>query len=119
MWFHKRHLERAHEFYARHGGKALVLARFMPIVRTFAPIVAGMARMDYGRFVLYTLIGAVVWAIGLTWLGYAFGYYVGQVIDIDRVLLPVVGAIILISIAPTVIHLWRERSKSKATLTRA
>src|SRR5207302_3798199 len=59
MWFHKRHLMRAHEFYERHGGKALVIARFMPVVRTFAPVVAGMARMNYPGFVLYTVIGAI------------------------------------------------------------
>ena len=56
------HLLRAHEFYERHGGKALILARFIPIVRTFAPVVAGMAAMNYPRFILYTMVGAVVWA---------------------------------------------------------
>src|SRR5260370_4009143 len=68
IWFHKQNLVRAHEFYERHGGKALILARFMPVVRTFAPVVAGMARMEYSRFVLYTIVGAVVWAVGMAWL---------------------------------------------------
>src|SRR5258708_556027 len=63
LLFRRRHLERAHEFYERHGGKALILARFMPVVRTFAPVVAGMANMNYGRFVIYTLVGAVLLAI--------------------------------------------------------
>ena len=112
MWFHKRHLVRAHEFYERHGGKALVLARFMPIVRTFAPVVAGMAAMTYGRFVLYTVIGAVLWAVGMTW----FGYLLGNVID-PKYIEPIVVVIILVSIAPPIIHLLRERNKP--TLTRA
>jgi membrane-associated protein len=112
MWFHKKHLMRAHEFYERHGGKALVIARFMPIVRTFAPVVAGMAAMTYGAFVLYTVIGAVVWAVGMTW----FGYLLGNVID-PKYIEPLVAVIILVSIAPPIIHLIRERNK--ATLTRA
>jgi membrane-associated protein len=109
MWFHKRHLMRAHEFYERHGGKALILARFMPIVRTFAPVVAGMARMTYSRFVIYTIIGAAVWAIGVTWLGYFLGSLIP---DAGRYLEYIVAAIILVSIAPPIIHLLRERKKA-------
>lgn len=108
MWFHKRHLVRAHEFYERYGGKALILARFMPIVRTFAPVVAGMARMDYPKFVLYTIVGAVVWAIGMTWLGYFLGNFIP-----GRYLEYIVAVIIIVSIAPPVIHFLRERNRSK------
>jgi membrane-associated protein len=109
-FFHKKHLERAHAFYEQHGGKALVLARFMPVVRTFAPIVAGMARMSYGPFVLYTLIGAAVWAIGVTWAG----FYLGNAIpDVDKYLLPIIAVIIIASIAPSAIHLWRESRKER------
>jgi membrane-associated protein len=105
VFFHRKHLERAHEFYERHGGKALILARFMPVVRTFAPIVAGMAGMNYTRFVIYTLIGALVWAVGVTWAG----YYLGSAIpDVDKYLLPIVVLIIIVSVAPSVIHVWRE-----------
>jgi membrane-associated protein len=114
IWFHKRHLMRAHEFYERHGGKALVLARFMPVVRTFAPVVAGMALMTYMRFVMYTVIGAVVWAIGVTWLGYFLGSLVP---DAGKYLEYIVALIIIVSIAPPIIHLLRERNK--ASLTRA
>jgi membrane-associated protein len=112
IWFQKRHLVRAHEFYERHGGKALIIARFMPIVRTFAPVVAGMAGMDYRRFVLYTVIGAVVWAVGVTWLGFFLGSLIP---DAGRYLEYIVAAIIVVSIAPPVIHLLRERNRSKAT----
>jgi len=101
-FFHRKHLERAHAFYERHGGKALILARFMPVVRTFAPIVAGAGRMSYVPFVVYTLIGAVIWAVGVIWAG----FYLGSVIpDVDKYLLPIIGLIIVASIAPSVIHL--------------
>lgn len=112
MWFHRKHLMRAHEFYERHGGKALILARFIPIVRTFAPVVAGMAAMTYSRFVIYTVIGAVLWAVGMTWLGYFLGSFIPA-----SWLEPIVVLIIIVSIAPPVIHLLRERNKP--TLTRA
>ena len=106
MLFRKQHLVRAHEFYERHGGKALVLARFMPVVRTFAPVVAGLAAMNYPRFVAYTAIGAVVWAVGVTWLG----YFLGRLIpDAGKYLEYIVAAIILASIAPPIVHLIRER----------
>src|SRR5438105_1901335 len=92
MWFHKRHLLRAHEFYERHGGKALIVARFMPIVRTFAPVVAGMASMNYPGFVAYTIVGALVWAVGVTWLG----YFLGSVIPEAGRYLEYIVALILI-----------------------
>jgi len=114
IWFHKRHLQRAHEFYERHGGKALIIARFMPIVRTFAPVVAGMAAMDYVRFVVYTVIGAVLWAIGVTWLGYFLGSLIP---DAGKYLEYIVAVIIVVSVAPPIIHFLRERNKP--TLTRA
>ena len=108
MWFHKQHLVRAHEFYERHGGKALVIARFMPVVRTFAPVVAGVARMNYPGFVVYTILGAIAWAVGLTWLG----YFLGSVIP-GKYLEYIVALIIIVSIAPPVIHFLRERNRSK------
>jgi membrane-associated protein len=110
MLFRKQHLVRAHEFYERHGGKALILARFMPVVRTFAPVVAGVASMDYGRFVVYTAIGAVVWAVGMLWLGYFLGSLIP---DAGKYLEYIVAVIILVSIAPPIIHLLRERSAKR------
>jgi membrane-associated protein len=115
LLFRKQNLVRAHEFYEQHGGKALILARFMPVVRTFAPVVAGMASMDYRRFVGYTVLGAVVWAVGVTWLGYFLGSLIP---DAGKYLEYIVAAIIIVSIAPPVIHLWRERRKSNEVLTR-
>ncbi len=113
--FRKQHLVRAHEFYERHGGKALIIARFMPVVRTFAPVVAGMAAMDYRRFVVYTVVGAVVWAVGMSWLGFFLGSLIP---DAGKYLEYIVALIIVVSIAPPIIHLLRERQRNKATLTR-
>ena len=115
LLFRRRHLERAHEFYERHGGKALILARFMPVIRTFAPVVAGMASMGYRRFVVYTVVGAALWAVGVTWAGYFLGRAYP---DAAKYLEYIVAAIILASIAPPIIHLLRERQRSKARLTR-
>jgi membrane-associated protein len=113
--FRKQHLVRAHEFYERHGGKALIIARFIPVVRTFAPVVAGMAAMDYRRFVVYTVVGAVVWAVGMSWLGFFLGSLIP---DAGKYLEYIVALIIVVSIAPPIIHLLRERQRNKATLTR-
>jgi membrane-associated protein len=114
LWFRKQHLLRAHAFYERHGGKALILARFMPIVRTFAPVVAGMATMNYRGFVAYSVIGAVVWAMGVTWLGYFLGSLIPEA---GKYLEYIVAIIIVVSVAPPIIHFLRERNR--ASLTRA
>jgi membrane-associated protein len=116
FWFHRRHLQRAHEFYERYGARALILARFMPVVRTFAPVVAGVAAMDYRRFVVYTIVGAVLWAVGVTWAGYFLGSLIP---DASKYLEYIVALIVVVSIAPPIIHLLRERARSKASLTRA
>lgn len=103
--FHKKHLVTAQKFYEKHGKKTIVLARFLPIVRTFAPIVAGIGKMNYRVFFRYNLIGGFVWTFGVTLLG----YFLGRVIpDVDKYLLPIILLIIIVSLAPTVIHLYRE-----------
>ena len=107
LFFRRSHLHRAAEFYERHGGKTIILARFMPIVRTFAPIVAGAGEMRYASFLFYNLIGGALWALGLTGLGYFLG---SAVPNVDRYLLPIVGVIIIASIAPPVLHIWRNKN---------
>ncbi|MCA9908110.1 MAG: VTT domain-containing protein, partial [Anaerolineae bacterium] len=85
--FNKANLLRAEAFYEKHGGKAIVLARFMPIVRTFAPIVAGIGTMEYRRFVSYNIVGGLLWAVGVT----SAGFLLGNVIpDVDKYLLPII-----------------------------
>lgn len=104
-----KHLERAHAFYEKYGGKTIILARFMPIVRTFAPFVAGMGSMSYGKFFLYNVVGAAVWVGSFTMLGYVFSQ---QPIVKNNFTL-VVLAIIVVSIIPAVIEIIRARSRSK------
>jgi membrane-associated protein len=108
-FFKRSHLERAEAFYARHGGKTIVLARFVPFVRTFAPSVAGAARMPYPRFALYNVAGGVAWVVSITLLGYLLGEAAP---DIDLLLLPMLGGIVLISLLLPPLHLWRERRAS-------
>jgi membrane-associated protein len=123
--FHKQHLVRAQTFYDRHGGKALILARFMPIVRTFAPVVAGMGSMNYPRFIAYTAVGAVAWGVGMVLLGYFLGSLLGE--NGGKYIEYIVVLIFIVSVVPPVVHLLRERAKeranardeSKSTLTRA
>jgi membrane-associated protein len=111
--FHKKHLLRAEAFYEKHGGKAIVLARFMPVVRTFAPIVAGMGSMRYDRFLAFNVIGGALWGSGVSLSGYYFGRWLVETLGIDpkqvdKILLPVIALIIVASVAPAAIHLWRE-----------
>ncbi len=103
--FNLEHLKRSEHFYDKYGGKTLILARFTPIVRTFAPVLAGVGKMPYRRFVIFNLVGGLVWSLSLPLLG----YYLGQRIpNIDRYLVPIIGLIILLSISPSLIHLFRH-----------
>lgn len=106
LLFHKAHIRRAQSFYEKHGAKTIMLARFVPIVRTFGPIVAGIAGMNYRSFMTYNILGAVLWTFGLTLGGYLFG---NLITDVDRYLLPVILAIIVISFLPAVWHIWKEK----------
>jgi membrane-associated protein len=103
--FKPENLERAEAFFEQHGGKALIFARFLPIVRTFTPIVAGAANMRYSRFALFNITGGFLWAVGVS----VAGYFLGSAIpNVDRYLLPIIMLVIAVSVAPTAIHIWRE-----------
>ena len=106
-WLNPKHLERAHAFYERHGGKTIIIARFLPIIRTYAPFVAGAAAMSYSRFALYNVAGAMLWVISL---GYA-GYFFGNLPVIRNNLTAVIFGIIILSILPGVIEIWRHRRR--------
>lgn len=110
--FHKKNLVKTQNFYDIHGKKALVLARFMPIVRTFAPIVAGIGSMQYKTFMSYNLIGGFLWTVGITLLG----YFLGKAIpadQIDKYLLPIILLIIVVSVVPSVWHIIKENRADK------
>ncbi|MDO8515051.1 MAG: VTT domain-containing protein [bacterium] len=105
-FFKKAHLEKAHAFYEKHGGKAIIIARFMPFVRTFAPIVAGTANMTYKKFLSYNIIGGILWGMGVT----TAGYVLGQVVpDVDKYLLPIIVLIIIVSVAPPAVAYVKNR----------
>jgi len=104
-FFKQEHLLRTQRFYERHGGKTIILARFLPIVRTFAPFVAGIGRMHYGRFWAYNAVGGILWVWGFGLLGYLFGNLPVVKKNFSLVIL----AIIVISVMPIVRELWRAR----------
>ena len=111
LLFKKKHLFRAHEFYQKHGGKTLVLARFMPIVRTFVPVVAGMAEMDYRSYTAYNVLGAVLWIWSMLFIGFVLGRYIpGVEHHIEKVII----AVIIVSLLPGLISWRRERARAAA-----
>jgi membrane-associated protein len=107
-FLNRRHLERTHQFYERYGSKTIVIARFVPIVRTFAPFVAGIGRMSYGRFLFYNVAGALLWIASLVMGGYLFG----NIPVVRRNFSLVVFAIIGLSILPALIELGRQRRRA-------
>lgn len=112
--FRKDHLMKAEAFYEKYGGKTIILARFVPVVRTFAPIVAGISQMHYRSFITYNLIGAALWAIGLPLLG----YFLGKLIpDIDQYLLPLIGLIVILSLIPPVLEILKSKEQREKIIT--
>lgn len=110
FWFKKKYLINAHGFYQNHGGKALLLGRLVPVLRTFIPIAAGMADMNYRRFTLYNLVGAVIWAVSLP----VAGYYIGTWLpDSNIYILPCVLVVVLISSSPAFYEWWKHKQKMK------
>jgi membrane-associated protein len=114
-FFKQEYVERAQGFFERHGPKTIILARFVPIVRTFAPILAGVGTMRYRTFVTFNLIGGLLWAVGVTMLGYLLG---GLIPDIDAYLLPIVAVIVLLSVIPIGLEWWKSRRRKAAEVSR-
>ncbi len=113
--FKKTHLEAAEKFYAKYGGKTVIFARFVPAIRTFAPIVAGASKMRYRTFLLFNIIGAFLWAVGVTYLGYSLGgWFESMGLEIDQVLLPMLLLIVFLSALPAIIHLIRNPDQMRA-----
>lgn len=109
--FRKRHLQRAHEFYEKYGGKTVILARFVPIIRTFCPPVAGAAEMSYGRYLAYDVVGGLLWGGGMVLVGYSLGR---QVPNISENIHYVIAVVIFLSLLPPIIGVLRARSSGSS-----
>lgn len=110
FFFKKKHAESARNFYDENGGKTIFLARFIPIVRTFAPIVAGVAKMNRQSFYIFSVVGGFVWVFGLI----LAGYFLGNAIDVDKYLLPIIIGIVVVSFLPVAHKYWADRRKAIA-----
>jgi membrane-associated protein len=111
FFFRRDHLIKTHEFYEKYGGQTIIIARFMPIVRTFAPVVAGAAEMTYRQFALYNVVGAVLWVMSMTLTGYFLGKAVPNV---EKHLHVLVAGVIFLSLLPAIIAWLRARMAKKA-----
>lgn len=112
--FKQEYVEKAQHYFEEHGSKTIVLARFVPVVRTFAPIVAGVGRMHYRTFVMYNVLGGFLWAVGITTLGYILGETIPS---IDKYLLPAIVVIIALSALPVLFEVRKARRESAAAAT--
>lgn len=104
--FRQEHIERAEKFYEKHGGKTIIMARFVPIVRTFAPMVAGMGKMPRKRFMFFNIIGGILWGGGVIMLGYWIG---SKVPWVEHFITPIILGVVVLSIAGSMIHVFKER----------
>jgi membrane-associated protein len=111
LLFNPRHVERTRRFYARHGAKTIVIARFVPIVRTFAPVVAGVGQMQYRRFLVYNAAGGVGWVLSMTWAGYLLGRAIP---NIREYMFWVVLVVIVLSVIPIGVEILKERRRRVA-----
>lgn len=103
--FHRDHLKKAEDFYEEHGGKTIILARFMPVIRTFAPIVAGIGRMEYRKFLMFNVVGGFIWAVCIPLMGYFLG---NAIPDIEKYLIPIILVIVLASVIPPLRQLAKD-----------
>jgi membrane-associated protein len=110
LLFNPDHLRRAHDFYEKHGGKTIIIARFMPVIRTFAPIVAGMGEMKYRRFLSFNVFGGLFWVISMT----GIGYFLGKIPGVREHIEIVIIIVVFLSILPGIIAFARERFKKKS-----
>lgn len=113
--FKQANIKRAQAFYEKHGGKTIIIARFIPIVRTFAPIVAGVGNMHYNKFLAYNLVGGFAWTYGVTYLGFFVGSGLQAAgIDVDSIILPFVFLIVFLSVLPPAIHILKDKNSRVA-----
>ena len=110
--FKQKYVDRTKEFFEKHGPKTILLARFVPIVRTFAPVLAGVGEMDRRTFTTYNVVGGFIWAVGVTIAGYVLGNAIGAN-NVDKYLLPIIAVIVVLSILPPLIEALRERRRNR------
>jgi membrane-associated protein len=109
-FFNPEHVKKAHEFYEKHGGKAIIIGRFMPIVRTYVPVVAGVAQMPYRRFAFFNVIGGASWIISMTLVGYFLGdFAAARGFPLEKHIEKVIIVVVFLSILPGIIAWWRSR----------
>ena len=109
-FFKRKYLEEAHEFYEHYGGKTVIMARFLPIIRTFCPPVAGAARMSYRRYLTYDILGGFLWVWGMVLVGYTLGRTVPNV---DKKIHYIIAGVIVVSFLPAAFHAWQRSKKSR------
>lgn len=107
--FKQSYMDKTHSFYEKYGGKTIIIARFVPIVRTFAPFVAGMGRMSYRHFAHYNIIGGIIWVSLITYIG----YFLGGLEIVQHNLKFLIVAIVVVSILPAIIEVWKNKRKNK------
>lgn len=108
LLFHKQNIIKANDFYKKHGGKTIIIARFLPFIRTFAPIVAGVGEMEYSRFLSFNIFGGIFWVLSTTLLGYFLG---NTIPDIDKYIIWIILLVIIVSASPGMIHFWKDYRK--------
>jgi membrane-associated protein len=115
LLFRQENIQKAQDFYDKYGGKTIILSRFIPIVRTFVPLIAGIAKMEFKTFLLFNIIGGALWTAGVTYLGYFLGYYLQKLgVDVDTILLPIICLILLVSVSPALYHLIKDKKQRQA-----
>lgn len=115
LLFRQENIEKAASFYEKYGGITIILARFTPIIRTFAPIVAGVGKMRYRTFLAYNVVGALLWAVGITYAGFYIGKGLHSIgIDVDTILLPIIALIIAASVIPPLFHIFKDKKRRAA-----
>lgn len=113
--FHKSNLEKAEAFYEKYGSRSVILACFVPFARTFVPILSGITKMSHASFAIFNTIGILLWAVGLTYLGYYAGAWLeSHGVNVDHYLLPFIALIVLISVAPPLFHILKDKDRRKA-----
>lgn len=113
--FKQENVQKAQDFYDKHGGKTIILARFIPVVRTFVPLIAGIAKMRYRTFMIFNIIGGFIWVAGVTFLGFYLGKLLTDMgLDIDVVLLPIVALILIVSVSPAIYQLLKNKRQRQA-----